>query len=106
MRPSEWITTGKQLKAARALAGLSQKQLAAEAGLHFSSIAYLEKQNRITAWHSPKLIAEVMARHGVEFIQTPGPGVCMKGCGFEGILGHQNARASWAISRRVLRGIS
>ena len=40
--------TGRQLTAARALAGITQEQLAERAGLHVNSIRYMERQGWIT----------------------------------------------------------
>ena len=68
------LITGNQLKAARALAGLKQSELAQLAGLHVNSVRYLERQKFITPLFSAKRVAEAMEAQGVELLDAP-PGV-------------------------------
>ena len=70
--------TGRQLAAARVLAGLTQEHLAELAGLHVNSIRYLERQPRITTGHSSERVAEAMANAGVVFFTLPTCGVRLK----------------------------
>jgi transcriptional regulator with XRE-family HTH domain len=73
-RPS----TGRQLAAARVLAGITQKQLAEHAGLHVNSVRYMERQERITTGHSSGRVAEALANAGVTFFTLPTCGVRLK----------------------------
>jgi len=74
--------TGAQIKAARALIGWSQRELAAAAGLHENSVAIWEAKASITV---PKYgdgcgqrrIVRALTDAGVTFIAEPGPGVCL-----------------------------
>ena len=69
------LVTGRQLKAARALAGLSQKEFASECGLHFSSVAYIERQELVGSADSTKDdIIHALERFGVKLTIKPGPG--------------------------------
>jgi transcriptional regulator with XRE-family HTH domain len=70
--------TGRQLAAARTLAGVTQEELAKRAGLHVNSIRYLEKQDPITTGHSSELVAGVLAGLGVLFFTVPSCGVRLR----------------------------
>lgn len=70
--------TGRQLAAARALAGITQEQLAGRAGLHVNSVRYMERQPKITTGHSSELVTEALADIGVVFFNLPTCGVRMK----------------------------
>lgn len=72
------IRCGAQLKAARALLGMTQKDLAAATGLHHNSIRYLEAQKNVTTGYSSRLVEEAFARRGVVFFVSPSPGVRMR----------------------------
>lgn len=74
---------GRQLAAARVLAGITQEQLAKRAGLHVNSIRYIERQSRITTGHSSELVAEALAEMGVMFFSVPTCGVRLKPVGRE-----------------------
>lgn len=50
------IVTGRQLRAARILAGLSQKQLAVEVGVHERSVRYWEAKENKSPTSSPFLL--------------------------------------------------
>ena len=66
-RPS----TGRQLAAARVLAGITQKQLAEHAGLHVNSVRYMERQERITTGHSSGRVAEALAKCRGDVLYPP-----------------------------------
>jgi transcriptional regulator with XRE-family HTH domain len=70
--------TGRQLAAARVLAGITQEQLAELAGLHVNSIRYMERQKRITTGYSLGLVAEALAKSGVIFFTLPTFGIRLK----------------------------
>lgn len=75
------LTTGAQIKAARALIGWSQADLAHAAGLHENAVAYWEAKAsiRCSRFHSnagSSRIMRALAEVGVTFIAEPGPGVC------------------------------
>jgi len=72
------LRTGRQLKAARALAGIKQVELAKAAGLHVNSIRYMERKDRIT--NTPSIIKRVVValeRFDVVLVSDPTPGVCL-----------------------------
>ena len=62
--------SGRHLRAARVLAGLSRKQLAAIAGCHHNSIAYWEAKTGIITGYVPQRLAEVLASRGVSADNT------------------------------------
>jgi len=70
--------TGRQLAAARVLAGITQQQLAELADLHVNSIRYMERQKWITTGHSSGLVAEALTNSGVMFFTLPTCGVRFK----------------------------
>jgi transcriptional regulator with XRE-family HTH domain len=70
--------TGRQLAAARVLAGITQEQLAERAGLHVNSVRYLERQRWIAAAHSSERVAEALAHAGVIFFTIPTCGIRLK----------------------------
>jgi transcriptional regulator with XRE-family HTH domain len=72
------IVTGRQLRAARILAGLTQKQLAEAVGVHERAARYWElKENRPPTSTTSCLakIEEVLRDHGVIVFATPTAGV-------------------------------
>lgn len=73
--PRNELQTGRQLKAARVLAGIDQVELARRANLHTNSIRYLERQSRIRTWHSRDRVLEALAGLGIECFASPAPGV-------------------------------
>jgi transcriptional regulator with XRE-family HTH domain len=73
------IRSGSQLKAARALLGLTQEDVAAAAGLHPNSIRYIERQKRVTTGHSSRIVEEALNTLGVVFFIAPTLGVRIKG---------------------------
>lgn len=66
------FTTGRQIKAARILAGLEQSQLARAAGLHRNAVSYWETHDFITAPEpfAVHAIRKVLADAGVRVIRT------------------------------------
>jgi transcriptional regulator with XRE-family HTH domain len=73
------IRSGAQFKAARALLGITQAEVAAASGLHTNSIRYLESQESVTTGHSSALVEEAMNKLGVVFFIAPTIGVRLKG---------------------------
>lgn len=74
---------GRQLAAARVLAGITQEQLAKQAGVHVNSVGYLERQQRVTTGYSSERVAEALAEMGVVFFSVPTCGVRLKPVGRE-----------------------
>ena len=60
-----FLRSGRHLKAARALAGMSQRQLAAAAGLHWNSCKYHERKPGTLNGYAVDKMAEVLSRQGV-----------------------------------------
>lgn len=72
------LTTGNQLKAARALAGMDQKELARRAGVNPNTIVAMEKKGAETLTSGLDKIRAVMValeQAGVEFLNHGQPGV-------------------------------
>jgi transcriptional regulator with XRE-family HTH domain len=70
------IQEGRQLKAARALLGWSQEDLAAAAGVHRNLVTYYESQGRFTGLTlGIRSLCEALEEADVIFIWEPGPGV-------------------------------
>ena len=82
MRPTR-PQTGRQLAAARALAGITQEQLAERAGLHVNSVRYKERQPRITTGFSSERVANALAEAGVIFFTLPTCGIRLNAQGEE-----------------------
>ena len=71
------IVNGRQLRAARILAGLSQKQLARMVGVHERSIRYWElKEDRVptTTMALLEKAKAALLDHGVIIFSSPTPG--------------------------------
>jgi transcriptional regulator with XRE-family HTH domain len=74
---AENIVTGRQLRAARILAGLTQKQFAQAVGVHERAARYWElKKNKvpITAPKSLRNAEQVLLANGVIVFASPTPG--------------------------------
>jgi len=72
------LTTGNQLKAARALAGIDQKQLADAAGVNVNTIRYMEARASGLITSSAVTIRKVqlaLEGLGIEFLNHSHPGV-------------------------------
>ncbi|THD45893.1 MAG: XRE family transcriptional regulator [Bradyrhizobium sp.] len=75
------LTTGNQLKAARALAGLSQTQLATAAGVNVTTISAMEGKGAATLGSGLDTIRAVMTAlesAGIEFLNHGQPGVRLR----------------------------
>jgi DNA-binding transcriptional regulator YiaG len=71
------ISTGKQIKAARGMLGLTRRQLAVAAGVHENSIRYWETR-AVPSGHRPyaiERIEQALAMLGVIAFADPYPGV-------------------------------
>ena len=76
------LTTGNQLKAARALAGLDQATLAGMAGLSPNTISAMEKRGAETLTSGLDTIQAIMRAldaSGIELLNDGRPGVRIKG---------------------------
>ena len=72
------LRTGRQLKAARALAGIKPVELAKAAGLHVNSIRYMERKDHITnTWSTIERVVAALEGFGVVLVSDPTPGVCL-----------------------------
>jgi len=81
------IVCGSQIRAARALLGLTRAQLARAAGLHPNSVKYWESFHQIPTPRdigsgltvgepfAVNRIRKTLAHHGVETFSSPSPGV-------------------------------
>lgn len=75
MGRGQMLQTGRQLKAARMLAGLKQSELARAAGVNVNTVRNMEAKERIgTAWSTRQLEAALL-EHGVELFVKPSLGV-------------------------------
>ena len=75
------LTTGHQLKAARALCGMDQGTLATSSGLHVNTISAMEKRGAKTLTSGLDRIHAVMKAleaEGVEFLNHGQPGVRLR----------------------------
>ncbi len=76
------LTTGNQLKAARALAELDQRELARRAGVNVNTIVAMEKKGSGTLTSGLDKIRAVMLAleaAGIEFLNHGRPGVRLTG---------------------------
>ena len=72
------IVSGRQIRAARMLAGLTQADLAREAGCHPRSVRYWENKGSNPPTNVASTldsIEQALNRHGVTPFSTPTPGV-------------------------------
>jgi len=72
------LTTGNQLKAARALAGLEQKELAEMAGVNVNTIRNMESSGHgaiAGRAANVQIVQKVMEGLGIEFLNHGNPGV-------------------------------
>ncbi len=71
------IVSGRQLRAARTLAGLTQSELSTEAGFNPRACRYWESRGDDLPTGVPQSldsIEQVLLRHGVEIFRSPAPG--------------------------------
>ena len=76
------IISGRQLRAARTLAGLTQKQLAQAVGLHERAARYWELKENKPPTSTLSLLEEievVLRNHGVIVFASPSPGARLAG---------------------------
>ncbi|WP_084299187.1 helix-turn-helix transcriptional regulator [Bradyrhizobium sp. WSM1743] len=74
------LSTGNQLKAARALAGLNQAELAKAAGVNVTTISAMEGKGAADLTSSVETVRQIMralAANGVECFDGGRPGVRM-----------------------------
>ena len=64
--------TAKQLRAARILAGLTQRELADSAGVHFCTVRYWEKRGGKNSQHGVRSMLAALERYGVYFVEHEG----------------------------------
>jgi transcriptional regulator with XRE-family HTH domain len=92
------IVTGRQLRAARILAGLTQRQLAHAVGVHERAARYWElKENKLPTSTLDILekIEAVLRDHGVIVFSTPTAGVRLaSNCRLEANLRSEQNRAT------------
>jgi transcriptional regulator with XRE-family HTH domain len=72
------IVSGRQIRAARMLAGLTQAELAREAGCHPRSVRYWESKDTDAPTNVASTldsIEQALSRYGVIAFSTPRPGV-------------------------------
>lgn len=75
------LTTGNQLKAARALAGMDQGELAKRAGVNINTIGAMERRGSDMLTSGLDKITSVMRaleEVGIEFLNHGQPGVRLK----------------------------
>jgi transcriptional regulator with XRE-family HTH domain len=75
------LTTGNQLRAARALVGMDQGALAKRAGVNINTISSMEKRGDeilTSGLDKVKAVMVVLEAEGVEFLNHGRPGVRMK----------------------------
>lgn len=75
------LTTGNQLKAARALVDLDQATLAARAGVHQNTIGAMEKRREqplISGMATVRAIMDALEAEGIEFLNHGRPGVRLR----------------------------
>ena len=61
------LRSGRHLKAARVLAGLTQQQLATEASLHLNSVKGWERHRDPIGGYAVDRMTETLKRRGVEY---------------------------------------
>lgn len=87
------LTTGNQLKAARALAGLSQGELATRAKVNINTISSMEKRGSemlTSGLDVVTRVAQALESLGIEFMDRGAPGVRL----------HKSEPASKAAAKR------
>jgi transcriptional regulator with XRE-family HTH domain len=75
------LTTGNQLKAARALAGLEQRDIADAAGLHVNTIRSMESAGSASISgraQNVQAVQRALENAGIEFLNHGSPGVRLR----------------------------
>jgi len=80
---SKNLVTGRQLRAARVLAGLTQKTLGAALGLNERAVRFWERKHdrRPTGAPNDRRIQVVLLDHGVVLFNAPTPGARLAAAG-------------------------
>ncbi len=73
------IVSARQLRAARVMAGLTQRQLSIEAGFNPRAAKYWESRGPTSIPENLAAIEQALRRRGVEVFATPTPGVRLIG---------------------------
>lgn len=76
------LTTGNQLKAARALIGVEQKEIADAAGVHVNTIRSMEASGLepiAGRAQNVQAVQRALEQKGIEFLNHGRPGVRIKG---------------------------
>ncbi len=82
------LTTGNQLKAARALAGLEQKEVAEKAGVNVNTIRNMEAAGAgqiAGRAQNVQMVQRVLEDAGIEFLNHGQPGVRLRKESFSNI---------------------
>ncbi len=69
------LKNGRTLKAARVLAGMTQRQLALAAGLHPNAVKYWERHASRIGGHAVSQMLTALERHGVHVGEEHAAGV-------------------------------
>lgn len=75
------LTTGNQLRAARALADMDQGTLAKRAGVNINTISAMEKrgaQGLTSGLDKIRAVMQVLEAEGIEFLNHGSPGVRLR----------------------------
>jgi len=75
------LTTGNQLRAARALVGMDQGTLADRAGVNINTIGSMEKRGAaglVSGLDKVQAVMRVLEAEGVEFLNHGEPGVKLR----------------------------
>lgn len=75
------LTTGNQLRAARALADMDQGTLAKRAGVNINTISAMEKrgaQGLTSGLDKVRSVMQVLEAEGIEFLNHGSPGVRLR----------------------------
>jgi DNA-binding XRE family transcriptional regulator len=76
--PTLVIVTSLQIRAGRAMAGLTQAQLAREAGLSTTGLNNIESGRADAKGSTLRRLQQALEAHGVEFTNDTHPGVRMR----------------------------
>lgn len=73
------LVTGRQLRAARVLAGLTQKSLGAALGVDGRMIRFMERRHHTKPTRAKyhRRIEQILLEHGVRLVIDPAPGVIL-----------------------------
>jgi transcriptional regulator with XRE-family HTH domain len=75
------LTTGNQLRAARALADMDQGTLAKRAGININTVSAMEKRGGemlTSGLDKVRAVMQVLEAEGIEFLNHGSPGVRLK----------------------------